>query len=1025
MAPHVFTIPASAPFLPTLLHAFVNGSLVGLPGREDPLGLAAATIYLPTRRACRLARDLFLKVLDQDAAILPRIVALGDIDEDELAFADAAIGDEAALELSPALGGLERRLLLARLVLQWAQSAQLHGVDGVPLVAASPAEALALADQLARLIDDMTVRQVPWDQLEQLVPERFDVYWQLSLRFLTIARTAWPAILSDRGAIEATARRDLLIAAESRRVARTPDAPVIAAGSTGSMPATAALLTTIAGLPHGAVVLPGLDTDLDDESWHLIGGVPPAIGHPQFAMQALLRQLGIDRRQVVSLARPAATGRERLISEALRPAAATERWKDRLDDAAIEAALDGLKVVEAANAEEEALAIALALRETVATPGRTAALVTPDRTLARRVVAALDRWSVPIDDSGGDLLADTAAGLFARLVADAALGGLAPVVLLGLLKHRLCRIGGPDGRRPEPVAVLEQAILRGPRPRPGTSGLRQALATFRAADFHPRDPRARLSRSGLDAAEQLIDDLARGLGPLEGLSAEPRPFGTLAALHRQAVAALSRDGTRADATAFEGDEGVALEGFFEEITATDEAEDLNVKPAEYPDLFRLALAGRVVRRPHRPDAPVRIFGLLEARLQSVDRVVLGGLVEGVWPPETKNDAWLSRPMRQDLGLDLPERRIGLSAHDFAQALGAREVILARAAKIGGAPTVASRFVQRMAAVAGERRWRQALEQGAPYLVLARELDRPQCPRRIAAPQPRPPVHARPLKMSVTDVEHWLRDPYTIYAKHVLRLAPLDAVDTAPGAKDRGSVLHEAIGAFVRAYPDQLPADPLGELLELGRSQFAYLEDYPEARAFWWPRFQRIARWFTGWDAERRASLVCSFAEIAGETELDFGERVFRLTARADRIDQLNDGGYAIIDYKTGEARTEKQIRAGLAPQLPLEAAILLRGGFAAIPAGGSVANLAYVLLKGGEPPGDEKKIEFDDTTVDQQAEIAFAKFCELVRRFEDEAQPYRSLVHPMWRTKYGIYDHLARVKEWSATGGATDPEAPE
>ena len=489
--PRVFTIPTSVPFLPTLIEALLGGRLVpGFPAGPDPLALADATLYLPTRRACRLARDTFLEVTGESAAILPRIVAIGDVDEDEIAFAQAGTPAAEALDLPPALGGLERRLLLARLVGQWAASPELRGEGGTPLVAGNPAAALALADDLARLMDDMTTRNVSWDRLDGLVPENFDEYWQLTLRFLQIAREAWPAVLAERGAIEPTVRRDALIKAEADRLAAKTDGPVIAAGSTGSMPATAALIATIANLPHGTVVLPGLDRDLDAESWELIAGrehgrVAPAAGHPQFAMQALLRQIGIAREAVEELAPPAAHGRERLLSEAFRPAAATELWRTRLVEpefiAHADAALAKVAFVEAANAEEEALAIAVALREAVTAAGTTAALVTPDRALARRVLAALARWNMAVDDSGGDALADTPAGVFARLVAEAALGGLAPVTLLALLKHPLTRLGAPARTHARTIAVIEQAVLRGPRPRPGTDGLARALAGLRVA----------------------------------------------------------------------------------------------------------------------------------------------------------------------------------------------------------------------------------------------------------------------------------------------------------------------------------------------------------------------------------------------------------------------------------------------------------------------------------------------------------------------------------------------------------------
>ena len=484
MAPRVFTIPASAPFLPTLIEALTSGKL-GFPVARDPLALASATLFLPTRRACRLARDAFLDAPEGDATVLPRIVPLGDIDEDEIAFAEAAAGDIAAdaLSLPAALDGLERRLLLTKLVVKWVEALGRDGAGGAPLVAQTPAAACALADDLARLMDDMTTRGVSWDRLDDLVPDTFDRYWQLTLQFLQIAREQWPLILKERNCIEAAERRDRLIKAEAARLSRKTDGLVIAAGSTGSIPATAELIATIAKLPHGAVVLPGLDTDLDEEAWRLIAGdeakgIPAAPGHPQFAMQALLVRIGIARDAVERLV--AASGGERFMSEVLRPAATTEVWRQDAAEpefaAHTDAALKTMSVIEAANAEDELLAIAVALREAVH-QGKTAALVTPDRELGRRVLAALARWNITAEDSGGDKLAQTSAGIFARLAADAALGGLAPVALLALLKHPLLRLGASD--RTRAVAALERAVLRGPRPRPGSAGLAHALGAFR------------------------------------------------------------------------------------------------------------------------------------------------------------------------------------------------------------------------------------------------------------------------------------------------------------------------------------------------------------------------------------------------------------------------------------------------------------------------------------------------------------------------------------------------------------------
>jgi ATP-dependent helicase/nuclease subunit B len=447
----VFSVPLSVPFLRSVIAALIDGRLVaGFEARREPAKLAAATLYLPTRRALRVAREVFLDELKADAVILPRIVALGDIDEDELAFADEAeqLGGAAPLDIPQKLGELERRLTLAKLVAAWARSPV-----SAPLVVGGPASTLALAGDLARLMDDMVTRGVDWDGLDGLVPDQLDQYWQYSLEFLRIARKLWPDHLSEIGKIEPAARRDLLISAEAARLTAQQDGPVIAAGSTGSMPATAKFLHAVAALPHGAVVLPGLDTDLDDEAWQAIGGIrnaegkfttEPSSNHPQFAMHALLQRFGIKRADVEILSSPAPGGRDVLLSEAMRPAGATAQWHDRLKQPEIAAKVsDGMKdlaVVEAPNPEMEALAIAIAMRE-ARHLHKSAALVTPDRALARRVMAALGRWNLLFDDSGGDSLMDISAGIFARLAAETVARQLEPPTLLALLKHPLCRLG--------------------------------------------------------------------------------------------------------------------------------------------------------------------------------------------------------------------------------------------------------------------------------------------------------------------------------------------------------------------------------------------------------------------------------------------------------------------------------------------------------------------------------------------------------------------------------------------------------
>ncbi|MGC1665524.1 MAG: double-strand break repair protein AddB, partial [Bradyrhizobium sp.] len=514
------------------------------------------------------------------------------------------------------------------------------------------------------------------------------------------------------------------------------------------------------------------------------------------------------------------------------------------------------------------------------------------------------------DDSGGDALIETSAGIFARLVAEAVADGLEPPTLLALLKHPLCRLGGGPGAQTATIEALELALLRGTRPQAGARGLGLDFARFRdelvklrkkeVSSLHGSEKRARLTDSQLDGVHTLIAALQAALAPMDSLSStRPYDLTEIAARHREVLIALSEDDSGI-AVAFEGQEGLALASAFDDLLAEQRQSGLPVTLPDYPEVFQTAFADRAVRRPERPGATLHIYGPLESRLMQADRVIAGGLIEGVWPPTPRTDPWLSRPMRHELGLDLPERRIGLSAHDFAQLVGAEDVILSHSAKAGGAPAVASRFLHRLEAVAGEVRWEAAKQAGEQYVHFAQALDAPDEVKPVGQPEPKPPLATRPLRLSVTAIEDWLRDPYTIYAKHILKLEALDPVDMPLSAADRGSAIHDALGDFTRNFARDLPADPIRVLREIGQKYFAPLMERPEARALWWPRFQRIIGWFSEWETARRGDIAAIDAEIRGEIpiHLDNG-RTFHLSARADRIERHADGRFVILDYKTG------------------------------------------------------------------------------------------------------------------------------
>ena len=607
--------------------------------------------------------------------------------------------------------------------------------------------------------------------------------------------------------------------------------------------------------------------------------------------------------------------------------------------------------------------------------------------------------------------------------------------MLALLKHPMFRLGGMHDALKRGIEVLELSLLRGTRPQAGSSGLAVDFARFRdelrklrsgeTSSLHHAEPRVRLKDHELDRTQSLIAALRKALTPLEGFpGATPHDFAEFSQRHREDAGQSLHSTSTVSPRHSRGRTGSYSRPPSTICLAGRSKIGLIVKAGDYAEVFQAAFADRLVRRRELPGAQLHILGQLEARLTESDRVILGGLVETVWPPAPRADPWLSRPMRHELGLDLPERRIGLSAHDFAQLLGHEDVILTHSAKVSGAPAVASRFLHRLEAVAGEERWKAAKAAGDKYVRYAGAIDQPAGVKPIEQPQPRPPRETRPTKLSVTAIEDWLRDPYTIYARHILKLDPLDPVDMPLSAADRGSAIHELLGEFTKEYANALPDDAVGVLRRIGERHFAPLMEKPEARALWWPRFQRIARWFAEWEAARRRDIAAIAAEIRGEIKIPLDNaRIFTLSARADRIERHGDGTYAILDYKTGQPPTGKQVRMGLSPQLTLEAAILREGGFADIDAGVSVGELAYVRLSGNNPPGEHKtlelKIKQNDTPQrpDDAADYARAELEALIRRFENPDEPYRSLVLSMWTTRYGDYDNLARVKEWSAAGG--------
>ena len=1096
LRPRLASIPATLPFLDTLAqHCLACAG-------DDPVALSRSLVLLPTRRAARALADAFLRQSGGRALLLPRIVALGALDEAPFALAGA-------LSLPPAIEPMHRLAILSRLILG------LDGRHGAPRTAD---RAWTLAAELARLLDEAHRSEVDLaEALPNAVQAGFAEHWQVTTQFLSIVTGLWPALLAEQGRMDPTARQVALLRAQEDAWAQAPpDHDVIAAGTTGAIPSVARLLLSVARLPRGLVVLPGFDATL----WPEPGEAALAESHPQAGMQRLVAEMGAEPGDVARWDGPAhipthdpvPKARDALLRLALLPADRLAQWRRRRaaapgspaagpaqspgeDLSAHQAVpllppggLAGLRRLATADQQEEAAAIALVLRETLERPGERAALVTPDRELAARVMVELLRFGVVVDDSAGEPLAETPPAAFLRLLAQAVAERFAPVPLLSLLKHPFCAAGLAPARCREAARALELACLRGPRPAPGLDGLREALAArarataqraaaplaasvaepdpeagdreagdletgdleagdLEAGDLEAGDPEAGDPEAGdreagspetassdaapgrgdvlLREAGALVGRLERCLAPLLALAARPTALAgeALGALVQVAEALATTDEEDGAARLWHAEDGAALSGHLAALAdaLAPGIADLPPQPlATLPGLLDASMEGQVVRsrralrgRDGTEHPRLFVWGLLESRLQTVDLLVLGGLAEDVWPGAADPGPWMSRAMRTAVGLPSPEERVGQAAHDFAAACcAAPVVVLSCPRRRDGAPAVPSRWLARLDALldgAGT-----ALERH-PATGWARAMDRPRGDARPASPPaPRPPVALRPRRLSVTEVETWLRDPYAIYARHVLRLRALPPIEESADAADYGSIVHAGLARFLDSVGTTWPADA-GARLRVAVDQALDERGLRPALAAWWrPRLRRIADWAAEEEVHRRARDPASAVrpEISGSISIPGPAGPFELRGRADRVERHGDA-LSILDYKTGTPPSGADVARGWAPQLTLQAAMLLRGAFGPELAG-HVMELAYWHLPGGFVAGEVREpFRRDAARMQDAAELAWDSLCRRVAAFDDPDCPYLSRPHPGEAPRFSDYAQLARVGEWA------------
>lgn len=1004
------TIPAHRPFLSDL----AAGVLDWL-GDAPPETLSDAVILMPNRRAARAFTGALSELAQGRPLLLPQVRPLGDLEEDEAPFAPGELG----LDLPPAIAPLTRRFEMARMIVE-------RFDDSL-----SPVAALGMADALGGFLDSCQLEEIEdLDRIDALVEGDLALHWQKSARFLGLAVRTWPQRLAELGLVDPAWRRAKLLRLLADRWAESPPShPVVAAGSTGTAPAAADVLAAVARAPRGCVVIPGLDTRMADEVWTQVDWQ-----HPQHALKRLLANAGIDRSAVAPWFLPSlpqqalarALARQRLIDETLRPAEATDDWRAEIGRIRADAAeageaadpiaegLKGLSVLTVHAEEQAAAAIALMMRETLETPGRTCALVTPDLALGRRVEARLARWSIVPDSSSGAPLSRMPAGVLLDLCARWMAEPMKPQTMLALLKHPLV-IFDTDG-----AETLERHGLRGPRARDWPALKRRLLAA--ATPDGSRIPSDH-AIARLTVARALTERLECLAAPAAGL------FIPTAPLDAAAVALVELAEALCGQSLWAGRDGEAAAALMSGLIAGGAALG-ELDRRAFADLVSTLLKEETVRTGGATHPSLRILGAVEARLVRADRMILAGLEEGVWPNAAPTDPFLSRGQRKTLGLPPPERRLGQTAQDFVQAACADEAILVHSERRGGQPAVKSRWLWRL-----DMLTRGADTETAPVAVATPQgvadwlqvLDAPAAPARLSRrPAPTPPVHRRPRELPVTSVERWVRDPYAVYAQRILGLKKLDRPDASAEAMARGNAIHKAVEQAALAWPDALPddcADQIEDFIKTALTAEGF-DDHVMARET--PLARNCARWLAEWERERRARGVTLVIEQSGRMTFAAPFADFTVTAKADRI-EVGEDGAAVIDFKTGQTPSPKQVAQGFAPQLTLTAAILADGGFAPHAPAVEAGELLYVKLTGRKTPGAvidaAKMTRTQPLTAAQLAERQLELFKDWVARFDDEATPYPSWLAPQHMGNFGgNYDHLARVWEWHVIGGEDEAD---
>ncbi len=982
-----YTIPAIESFADNL----VDGLILNFPKPEQ---LAKIDLYLPSRRAISAVQAAFLNHYQQGAILLPRMFAVGEPEED--IFIDSGVD---SLDLAEAINGFERQCLIAAQIQYFPIGGQLM----------SPAPAMRLSASLCSLIDQMQRAGTSLSSIKDILPEELSAHWQDILKFLTILFEYWPAILSEKGKIDPVERQQILL---NRQLdlwrENPPDTPVILAGSNGTLPMTRAFMKVISQLPIGAVIFPGLDLEIAEIDWRAIEQDQV---HPlhQIALSMIELDLPLSHvnywHKTTLMGEQQARSRQILLREVMRPASRTSHWRAlAVDQAELSpASLEGLKIMSVDDTFQEAELIAGLMRETLQTTHKTAMLITPDRVLARKVQAALMRWKIKIDDSAGTSLALSEPARFLLLLAQTVQEDASPHALRALFKHPFSTAGLKRAEFTRLASQFEEKILRGTLPEKSWNSWGRLVQTQgELKDFWENHLLLAFSplRDAFKAINPSLDSLARALMETAEM---------MSALSEVATASEKDADTEQHAYIYSNIAGETLLELLSNMIRF--GSSYSIAASAFANTLSVLCQNEVVRTPYDQHPRLKILGTIEARMQTADRIILGGLNEGIWPPYSEKDMWINNASRTQLGLPDRQWRIALSAHDFMMAVASKEVMITRSVVHDGSPSEPSRWLARLDAVVSATGLFDYLDNRLPdwmKAVTLRKIPLRVCP--ITRPEPKPAIMHRPNKITATDFDQWITDPYGFYVKRILKIRKNAPIDETPAAALRGSIIHDVIALFLKKYPSgKLPEVAALELQNILENQLSQWSKIAFINLFWRQKLTMVLSWFLDEELRRRSDDFQVLSEQDGKLEIQIGKRVILLTARADRIEWSNSDECQIIDYKSGAPPSKQMVIAGRAVQLLVEAVIASKGGYKNAKILPSHLQLHYWHLKGR---ATDPAIINNVTPDDFNSEAIYDLIVTLLTQFENSNQPYLSEPNAADRPRFSDVRHLARIKEW-------------